>query len=67
MNAGKSIKVALAKRSMNQKQLAQKMGVSTAYICRLAAQEHIGMGTVVTLASQFGMKVSDFLALGEDE
>lgn len=66
MNAGKSLKIALAKREMNQKQLAAKMKVSTAYICRLAAKEKIGMGTVTLLSEAFDMKVSEFVALGED-
>lgn len=66
MNAGKSIKVALAKREMSQKDLAEKMKTSTPYISQLAGREHIGMGTVVQLAEAFGMKVSEFLALGED-
>lgn len=66
MNAGKSIKVALAKREMSQKELAEKMKTSTPYISQLVGRERIGMGTVILLADAFGMKVSEFLALGED-
>lgn len=66
MNIGKSIKVALAKKDMNQQDLAEKMKVSKPYVSQLAGREHAGMGTVVLLAGAFDMKVSDFVALGED-
>lgn len=66
MNIGKSIKVALAKKDMNQQDLAEKMKVSKPYVSQLAGREHAGMGTVVLLADVFDMKVSDFIALGED-
>jgi len=66
MNVGKSIKVALAKREMNQQDLAEKMDVSKPYVSQLAGREHAGMGTVVLLAAAFGMSVSEFIKLGED-
>lgn len=66
MNVGKSIKIALIKQGMEQRDLAEKMKVSKPYISQLAGKEQIGMGTVVLLAEAFSMKVSDFLALGED-
>lgn len=66
MNVGKSIKVALAMREMNQQDLAVKMVVSKPYVSQLAGKQHAGIGTVTLLAEAFGMKVSEFLALGED-
>lgn len=66
MNVGKSIKVALAKREMNQQDLAEKMKVTKPYVSQLAGKAHAGMGTVSILAEAFDMKVSEFLALGED-
>lgn len=66
MNAGRSLRVALAKKDMTQQDLAKQMKVSSAYVSRLANAEHIGMGTVVSLSEFFGMKPSEFLALGED-
>ncbi len=66
MNVGKSIKVALAMREMNQQDLAVKMDVSKPYVSQLAGKQHAGIGTVTLLAEAFGMKVSEFLALGED-
>lgn len=66
MNIGKSIKVALAKKEMTQQDLAEKMNVSKPYVSQLAGKAHAGMGTVVLLADAFGMKVSEFVDLGED-
>lgn len=66
MNVGKSIKVALAKKEMNQQDLAEKMDVTKPYVSQLAGKAHAGMGTVVILAAAFGMSVSEFIALGED-
>ena len=61
MNVGKSIKVALAQRDLNQTQLAAQMKCTQVWINRLAS-----MATVESLAAALNMKVSDFLALGED-
>lgn len=66
MNVGKSIKVAMAMKDMNQQDLAGRMKVSKPYISQIVGKEHAGVGTIVLLADAFGMKVSEFLALGED-
>lgn len=66
MNIGRSLRVALAKKDMTQKDLAAAMACSGAYINKLAKQEHAGMGAVKRLADYFGMQVSDFVKLGED-
>ncbi len=66
MNAGKSIKVAMAKRDITQKDLAERMGVSRQYVSQMISSEQIGIGTINKLADVFGMKVSEFLALGEE-
>lgn len=66
MNVGKSLKVALAKKGLRQNEFAAKLKVSRQWIGKLANSEKAGMGSVETLASAFGMSVSDFLKLGED-
>lgn len=66
MNVGKSIKVALAQRDLNQTQLAAQMKCTQVWINRLANSRSASMATVESLASALNMKVSDFLALGED-
>lgn len=66
MNVGRSLRVALAKKDMNQKDLAEKMGVSGAYVNKLANNKSAGMGSVQKLSEFFDMPVSEFLKLGED-
>lgn len=66
MNVGKSIKVAMAMRDMNPSLLAEKMGVSRQYVSNLIHSKQIGIGTISKLSDVLNMKVSDFLALGED-
>lgn len=66
MNIGKSIKVALAMRDMKQNQLASKMKVTPRWINGLANTEQASTSTVDKLAKAFGMKASEFIALGEE-
>lgn len=66
MNVGKSLKMALAKRDMNQTQLAEKMKCTSIWINRLANSQSASMGTVMLLAEALDMKASEFLAMGED-
>lgn len=66
MNLRKSIKVALAQRDMEQKTLAEQLGMSQSSMSQLAAQESCTGATLKKLAEAFGMKVSEFVALGED-
>jgi transcriptional regulator with XRE-family HTH domain len=66
MNVGKSIKVALAKRGVTQVDMAKKMGCGRVWLSRLANSRSASMNTVEELAAAFDMKVSEFVALGED-
>lgn len=66
MNVGVSIKVALAKRGMTQVQLATKVNRSTVWINKLAAGTSADGKTISMLAEALDMKVSDFIALGEE-
>lgn len=66
MNLRKSIKVALAQRGMEQKALAAKLNMSQSSMSQLAAQESCTGATLQKLADAFGLKVSEFVALGED-
>lgn len=66
MNVGKSIKHALVKRGINQTQLAAQMKCTQVWINRLANSRSASMATIESLAAALDMKVSDFLALGED-
>lgn len=66
MDIGKSIRVALAKRGIKQKDLAGMMGVKPASVSQLASQTSCTGETISKLAEAFGMSASEFVALGED-
>lgn len=66
MNLRKSIKVALAQRGISQKSLADQIGMSETGISQLAAQKSCTGATLQKLATAFDLKVSEFIALGED-
>jgi len=66
MDIGKSIRLALADRNERQPWLAKEMGVTTAYVNRLANGGAVPGGKNIELiAGVFGMSVSEFIALGE--
>lgn len=66
MNLRKSIKMCLAEKGMAQKDLAEKLGMSQTSMSQLAAQKSCTGATLQKLADAFDMKVSEFVALGED-
>ncbi len=66
MNLRKSIMIALAHHDMRQKDLAEKMSMSPAGITQLMSQTSCTAVMLERLASAFDMKVSEFVALGED-
>ena len=67
MNIGRSIRVALAQRDMRQSELAEHMGVSRQYVSRMCRSEHVSMAAARRIASELGLKLSEFIALGEIE
>lgn len=67
MDTAKSIRVALAKAGISQMELAVKAGTSGAYISHLAnGRAHLQGKLLVRISEAFGLKVSEFIALGED-
>lgn len=66
MNVGKSLKIALIKKGMSQTELAKKMGVHDQWVSKLANSESAAQTTLVGLAEALEMKVSEFVALGEE-
>lgn len=66
MNVGKSLKIALVKKGMSQTELAKKMGVHDQWVSKLANSESAAQTTLVGLAAALDMKVSEFVALGEE-
>lgn len=67
MNLAKSLKKALLERNMSQLDLANKLEITPVHLNRLANNKaQMSPAIMERIAGQFGMKVSDFVALGED-
>ncbi len=66
MNFGKSLKIALAKREISQSDLAKELNVTRAYISNISRKKECSGGVLRMMAKHFGLKVSEFVALGED-
>lgn len=67
MNLAKSLKKALLERNMSQLDLATKLEITPVHLNRLANNKaQMSPAIMERIAGQFGMKVSDFVALGED-
>jgi len=66
MNIGKSLKISLLKNNMEQSDLAQKLGIHQSNISRIANCKTITTETLERIAGAFNMKVSEFVAIGED-
>jgi plasmid maintenance system antidote protein VapI len=67
MNLGKSLKKALLEQGMSQLALAAKLSITPANLNRLA-NGHTNMNApmIARISKEFGMKASEFVALGED-
>ena len=66
VSLGKSIKVALAKAGLSQRQLADRMELSAPFITKLANKRTANLETVDKIAAALGMKASELIALGEE-
>lgn len=66
MNACKSMKIAIVKRDWTQSRLSDVTGLSQAAISRLANNQNWNCASLQRMADAFDMKVSEFVALGED-
>lgn len=67
MNLQKSIRVGMAMRSMGQGELSTATGIHRSNISKMAnGKMIITHERLETIAVALGMKVSEFVALGED-
>lgn len=66
MNLRKSIMIAMAQRDMIQKDLAEQIGMSSGSLSQLMSQKSCTGATLQKFADFFGMRVSEFIKLGED-
>lgn len=67
INAGKALKVLMAKREVSREKLSQDLGLSTVTISALRNNKLISGSSLVKLCDYFQIKASDFFALGEEE
>ena len=66
MNISKSIRLALAEKHMNQADLAVKLGCKSPNVSIICSTGRTRTETLKRIADAFEMKVSSFIALGED-
>lgn len=66
MNAARSMKIAMAQRDLNQEQLASLAGITQSSISGLAGRNKWNGESLVKISKALGLKVSEFVALGED-
>lgn len=67
MHIGKSIRVAMAKQGLRGKDVAKMLGVHQSSVSLMLARPTASGAMLDQLAKSFGMKVSDFVKLGEDD
>ena len=65
MNLNVSLSVAKARTGINDKQLAEKVGLSPVTISKIRRENSTGIKTVDKIAKAFGMSICEFIALGE--
>jgi len=65
MDIGKSIQIALIHQGIKKKDLADQLEVSRTYVSFLVGSETCSPTMLNRLSRVFGMKASEFIALGE--
>lgn len=66
MNLSASLRLALAKKNMKKKALAEMVGTSQQQVSNWLRTGNIKQSSLPSIASAFDMSVSEFIALGED-
>ena len=67
MDSAQSIRVGLARKGLKNKWLADKMSVRPQYITNLCRGDAtLGINGIIQVADIFGVKVSEFIAWGEN-
>lgn len=66
MNAPLSLRMALAKRGFKQSKLCEMTGMSSTAVSRLTTHPNWTCGSLQRVSDALGMKVSDFVKLGEE-
>lgn len=66
MDLGKSIRVAIETNNITRAVLAEKLECGRPNVTKMIATGQVRSETLKRLAKAFNMKVSEFVALGED-
>ncbi len=66
MNLEKSFNVALAKKDMKKKDLAEQMKVTPSYITQVTKDGCLSVSKLQELSQVLGYKVWEFIKLGEE-
>jgi len=69
MNYRKAVKVALAENNMNQSQLADKIGVSRAYVSKMLNNQELKSPSIdffCSVAMALNIKLSELISKGEE-
>lgn len=67
MDLAKSLRIVLAQRGMQQKDLAEQVGVSKQIVSLWTNTGNISRVNLELICKTFEMNVSEFVALGEDQ
>lgn len=68
MNIGRSIKIAMAYNGFTTSKLANLISMSQPHVSALSNNRHkANIETIERMAGAMGYKVSEFIALGEEE
>ena len=67
MNLGKSLKIAMAHKGINQNQLSEASGVSTATLCKITkGRGNLSIDTLDKIAATMDYELLEFLNLGSN-
>lgn len=66
IDCGKSLRTAMAQSNMKSIDLASQLGITPQQVAVWRRSKSTNLNTVCKLATVFNMKVTEFLALGED-
>lgn len=66
MNIKKSTAIAMAKQGINQTELGRRLRLSPSTVSKQLSREFPNLAFVKMVADEFGVKVSEFIALGEE-
>lgn len=66
IDCGKSLRIAMTMADMKSTELASHLGITPQQVALWRKAKSTNLNTVCKLSDVFGMKVTEFLALGED-